>query len=161
LLNEGMTEHVLVFAGEPRREAARGELPADELCQPLLHPGTSARESTHAPRPEDLPEHARRAKDAPRLRGQRLEARLEHGEDRVGQHLASALGKGADDLLEVEGVARRTLEDELDLILGDAIAERFAYEDRSRAPRELAEAHLLKAALCPQLGEDFVDFGTR
>ena len=60
----------------------------------------------HAAGPEDVAEDARRAQHAPRLGLERVEARLHHREHRLGQWRRCALGDGADQLFEVEGVAR-------------------------------------------------------
>src|SRR5436305_967048 len=83
-------------ASVPALSAADDDLPGGELPQPLAHPGSVLRvaeERRHALDPEHLPEHARRAEQAPRLVVERAEPRLDHGHHRLRQLGAGALGR--------------------------------------------------------------------
>src|SRR6185436_645109 len=80
LAHDGVAEHVLVVAREPRPRRARDQLACDELVEPRT--GTvaarrAAEQRGDAAAPELLAEHARRAQHAAGIDLEPLEATLD------------------------------------------------------------------------------------
>src|SRR5262249_37351993 len=130
LAHEGVAECELLVAREARPAAADDELALDEVVELLAHargrPG-AAEPGSRPWRPEDVAEDARGPEHAAPSGSELLEADLHHRQHRARQRgRRAAAGDGADDLLEVERVAPRPLEDARDGLAGDARAEREA-----------------------------------
>jgi hypothetical protein len=130
-----------------RREARLGAgldpLALHELAEPLVERRARRRPEhvLEAVAEERGAEHARAAEHAPRVRLERLDARLQHREHRLRQRVAAPLGDGAEHLLEVEGVAARVRRGPLDHGVGREVAEHGARELLGRSLRERRELH--------------------
>src|SRR5262249_22831089 len=156
-------EDELLLAGEAPFAAALDELALGEVREPVderarLRAAEERREPTA---PEDLAEDARRAKDAPHLGIERLEARLHHREDRLGERVALAVGHCADQLLEIERVPRGALDEHRHARGRHVRPEHLADELLARALRELRELDLRHRTAAPEAGEDLHDLRPR
>ena len=80
------------------------------------------------PRQNVLAEHAGRAQHAPRIALDALEPPLDDGEHGLGHRVTLALGDRADQLLEIERVAGRLIEDARDERACRVVAEHAADE---------------------------------
>lgn len=89
----------------------------------------------------------------------RGEARLGHREHRLGERVALAGRDGAEQLLQVEGVAGGLLDDARDDLGRRGVAERGAGEALAGAAGQRAEAQLVHAAIRPEIGEERADLG--
>jgi hypothetical protein len=85
-------------------------------------------------------EDAGGAEHAARLGALAADARLDDGEDALGELDAGAGGDGADDLLEAERVAGAARDDAGDAGFDGGVAERAADERLGGVARELREA---------------------
>ncbi len=108
---------------------------------------------------EHLAEDAGRAQQAPGRGRHRLDASLDHAEHGLGQAVVAARGVGADELLQVEGVARRLIAEARQVRRRDGRVEGAGHQLLRGAPRERAQAYALHAALAPEVGEDVVHLG--
>src|SRR5882672_6209544 len=108
-----MTKSVLTLARKPSLTRPDEYLAIRQHLEPRLGIGRVAEEGDHAARPASLSVNARSAQNTPRVGLQALETRLHHHENGLGQ-LRVSLGDVADQLLQIEGVAVRTLDDEGD-----------------------------------------------
>ena len=91
----------------------------------LRRPRASPPSSAATPPREKRSPKTLAARSTRRASGLGVEARLHHGEHRVGQRLAAAVGGGADQLLQVEGVAVGAVDDLVDHRVAD-VARRSA-----------------------------------
>ena len=165
LADERVAEGVFGLAREPRVAPRGEELALDEALQPSgdLAGVLDAAEQGHEPRaPGGAAEHARRAQDPPVFAVQGVEPGGGHGEHGLGEGLFAAFRDRPDELLEVERVARRTVDEPRhQRVGGHAVAEGLAHEALGRPARQLREAHLLQVPLRPQAGEGLVELGAR
>ena len=76
---------------------------------------------------------------------------MHHRQHGLGQAFLLAFGHSADELLQVEGVAIRALDDASERGLVDPVAQDFAGQLLGRAPGERAEPDLPELALFPQI----------
>ena len=88
-----------------RAASASSQAPTSRRCD------VAAEQRGDRRRGEAIAEDARRAEDALGLAALGVEARLHRAEHRVGERVLPAGGDGADQLLEVEGVAVRAIDD--------------------------------------------------
>jgi hypothetical protein len=164
LAHQRVAEHVLDLARKSALPARRHELAPGQVREQHLHSGRvlrSAHERRDRALPEDLPEQARGAQNAPRLRRQVLEPGLHDRDDGLRQRVAAALCHGADQLLEVERVALRLAHDALDRLHRDRVAQHLAHDALAALAQELAEGHPVQADLVPEPREQLAHLGPR
>ena len=110
---------------------------------------------------EGLPEHAPRAQHAPRLGPQPFEPRLHHREHRLREALALAVGRRADQLLQVERVARGPLHEPRHHGVRHAVSEHLAHKLLAPAARQRTEPERVDHPLLPEVREHVVDLRAR
>ena len=156
LAHQRVAEAELGLVPEALLPRPRDDLLLGQVLQPALHV-PAADERRHAALVERLPEHARRAEHAPRLHVEPLEARLHHREHRLGQGgllLRPGLGRGADQLLQVERVPVGAVHDGLHRRVVNALAEHLPDEPLPRLAPQLAEVDPRDVAPGPEPRED-------
>ncbi len=162
LAHERVAKPQLFLAWKPRRTAACDQLALHELIEPHVRRvmAIGADELDHAVAPEPLAEHARGAQHVARVELESLEPALHRGEHGLGQRIALAFGRRADQLFEIERVATGLLDDPRDQRVA-RVLEHAAHEPLAALLGQLVEPQLVQAALGPQPREPLVHFGPR
>src|SRR5262249_10083226 len=109
--------------------------------------------------PESSTENARGAQRPTRARLERVETRVHHGRDRLGQVGLTARDR-AEQLLEVERVAGREVRDALEGARCGVRSEHLLAELHAGRERELTDLDLRGAACGPQLGKKLAHLGS-
>src|SRR5262249_40864239 len=151
------TEYVerrFVVAGAPHAE----ELAVDEVLEARRRID-AAEERGHAVRAKGLAEDAASAKNTTVFRAELREPRIHHREHGFGQVRIVAVGYRAKELLEIKGVALRTLHDARDHARVGTLAEHLARESFGTPSPEAAELHAVAAARRKQVRERALNFG--
>ena len=137
-----------------RRHRGIDQLTVGQSLQGLTHRRTLAAEQQgHPIAREGLAEHGGRAQRPPALGPLGLEARLNDAQDGFGHFTRTAGTRGADQLLEEEGIAVPTPHDLRHHVLGGGPGQGSAHQAFTGAPGEWRQLDHVDLPFSPQVGE--------